>query len=96
MIARLKGTIDFIHDNYVVIDVAGVGYKVFTTTYTLGKISGQSNVEFYTHTYVREDTLSLYGFLEFSELEMFELLIRFPGSAPKQRLEFYQLLIQKL
>ncbi len=86
MIAKIKGTIEFIHDNYVVVDVAGVGYKIFTTAYILGKISGQPSTEFYTHTYVREDTLSLYGFLEFSELEMFELLISISGIGPKAAL----------
>lgn len=83
MIAKIKGAIEFLRDNYVVVDVAGVGYKIFVTVHTFGKISGQQTVEFYTHTYVREDTLALYGFLSLEELEMFELLISISGIGPK-------------
>ncbi|HOX10415.1 MAG TPA: Holliday junction branch migration protein RuvA [Candidatus Moranbacteria bacterium] len=83
MIAKIKGTIDFLRDNYVVVDVNGVGYKVFVTIHTFGKIAGQQNVELFTHTYVREDTLALYGFLDMEELEMFELLISISGIGPK-------------
>lgn len=86
MIAKLRGTIDFLKDNYVVVDVNGVGYKVFVTLHTFGKIAGSINVEFYTHTYVREDSLALYGFLELDELEMFELLIGISGIGPKAAL----------
>ena len=83
MIAKLKGTIDFMHENYVVVDVSGVGYKVFVSAYVAGKISGMDAVEIFTHTYVREDTLALYGFLAVEELEMFELLISISGIGPK-------------
>lgn len=83
MIAKLQGKIDFLRDNYAVVNVSGVGYKVFVTLHTFGKIAGQQEVEFFTHTYVREDTLALYGFLELSELEMFELLISVSGIGPK-------------
>lgn len=90
MISKLKGTIEFLRDSYAVVDINGVGYKVFVTTHTFGKIAGLSageagkkEVEFYTHTYVREDTLALYGFLNIEELEMFELLISISGIGPK-------------
>jgi holliday junction DNA helicase RuvA len=83
MIAKLKGTIEFLRDNYAVVDVGGVGYKVFVTLHTFGKIAGKSEIETYTHTYVREDTLALYGFLTLEELEMFELLITISGIGPK-------------
>lgn len=83
MIAKLKGTIDFLKDNYAVINVADVGYKVFLSTYTLGKIAGKQELECYIHTYVREDTLALYGFSTMEELGMFELLISISGIGPK-------------
>jgi Holliday junction DNA helicase RuvA len=86
MIAKLKGTIDLMRDNYAVVDVAGVGYKVFLTLHTFGKIAGNLNVELHIHTYVREDILALYGFLEMDELEMFELLIGISGIGPKAAL----------
>jgi len=83
MIAKIKGTIEFLRDNYTVINVNGVGYKVFVTTHTLGKIAGKQSAELHTHTYVREDTLALYGFPELEELEMFELLLSISGIGPK-------------
>ena len=86
MIAKLKGTIDFLKDNYAVVDVGGVGYKVFLTLHTFGKVAGFSQVELYTHTYIREDTMTLYGFLEMDELEMFEMLIGISGIGPKAAL----------
>ena len=67
----------------VVVDVVGVGYKIFASPYTLGKISGEKEVELFTHTHVREDTLSLYGFASREELKMFELLISVSGVGPK-------------
>ena len=86
MISKIKGKIEFLRDNYAVVDVNGVGYKIFVTAHVLGKIAGQKEIEFYTHTYVREDTLALYGFLNIEELEMFELLISISGIGPKAAL----------
>lgn len=83
MIAKLNGKIEFLRSNYAVVDVNGVGYKVFVTLHTFGMIAGKQDVELFTHTYVREDTLSLYGFLNLDELEMFELLISISGIGPK-------------
>lgn len=86
MIAKIKGNVEYLRDSYVVVDVNGVGYKVFITMHTFGVIAGRKEIELYTHTYVREDTLALYGFLEIDELEMFELLISISGIGPKAAL----------
>lgn len=83
MIAKIKGTIEYIRDSYVVVDVNGVGYKIFVSAYTLGKLSLKPEVNLYIHTHVREDILALYGFLNLEELEMFELLISVSGVGPK-------------
>jgi len=83
MIAKLKGKIDFIKESYAVVEVGGIGYKVFVTSYAMGKIAGLEEIEFYIHTHVREDILALYGFLSLDELEMFELLISVSGIGPK-------------
>jgi len=83
MISTIKGKIEYSKGNYVVIDVNGIGYKIFTTPYIIGKIAGKDEVKFFIHTYVREDTLALYGFLAIEELEMFELLISISGIGPK-------------
>ncbi|MCX6763578.1 MAG: Holliday junction branch migration protein RuvA [Candidatus Moranbacteria bacterium] len=83
MISTIKGKIEYSKGNYVVIEVNGIGYKIFTTPYILGKIAGKEEVKFFIHTYVREDILALYGFLTMEELEMFELLISISGVGPK-------------
>ncbi|MFA5871751.1 MAG: Holliday junction branch migration protein RuvA [Parcubacteria group bacterium] len=83
MIARIAGKIAFFRDNYVVVNVGGIGYKIFVTDFAMGKIAGKDEIELFTHTYVREDTLALYGFLSLEELEMFELLISISGIGPK-------------
>lgn len=86
MIAQLRGKIEYLKDNYAVIDVNGVGYKVFVTDYTFGKLAGKEEISPYIHTYVREDTLALYGFLDMEEKNMFELLISISGIGPKAAL----------
>lgn len=83
MIAHLKGKIEYRKDNYAVVDVNGVGYKVYLSVYTFGKMAGQENADLHIYTYVREDTLALYGFLTLEELEMFELLLSISGIGPK-------------
>lgn len=83
MIAKITGKIAYLRDKYVVIDVGGVGYKVHVAEFTFGKIAGKEGIELFTHTYVREDSLDLYGFLTLEELEMFELLISISGIGPK-------------
>jgi Holliday junction DNA helicase RuvA len=83
MIAKLKGKIEYLKNNYAVVDVSGIGYKVYLSAYTFGKVASMPEVNLFIHTYVREDTLALYGFLTQEELEMFELLISISGIGPK-------------
>ena len=86
MIAKLKGKIEYLKNNYAVVDVNDLGYKVYLSAYTFGKVAGQEQIELHIHTYVREDTLALYGFLALEELEMFELLMSISGIGPKAAL----------
>jgi len=86
MIAHLRGTIDRYTADSLVLDVNGVGYRVFTSTNTLTEVGVGEIVRLYTHTYVREDTLALYGFLGEDELRMFELLLSVSGVGPKAAL----------
>ncbi len=83
MIAKIKGKIEYRKDKFVVVDVHDVGYKVFLTTYAMGKIAGVEEVDFFIHTAIREDAMDLYGFLNMEELDMFELLISISGIGPK-------------
>ncbi|MEK9151727.1 MAG: Holliday junction branch migration protein RuvA [Patescibacteria group bacterium] len=83
MIAQLEGKIAGIKGNSVILSVGGVGYQVFASAYTLGKVAGMDQALFHIHTHVREDMLALYGFLNEDELSMFELLISISGIGPK-------------
>lgn len=83
MIAQLTGKISSIHGSYLVLTTNGVGYKVFASPYTLGKIAGEGEAMLFIHTHVREDQFALYGFLTEDELSMFELLISVSGIGPK-------------
>ncbi|MEI8104154.1 MAG: Holliday junction branch migration protein RuvA [Candidatus Moraniibacteriota bacterium] len=91
MIAKLEGTLGSVEDGFVIVMVGGIGFKVTVSSFVLGKLAGQNQVSLYTHTYVREDTLSLYGFLSMDELRMFELLISVSGVGPKAALSILSL-----
>src|SRR3989344_1201609 len=86
MIASLSGTIRHKGLHHLVVDISGIGYKVFVTTDTaLDRNSGDS-VFLWTHLDVRETALDLFGFPEREELETFELLITISGIGPKTAL----------
>lgn len=72
-----------IKGDFVVLDVHGVGYRVFVSSVTLGKIAQREETELYIHTNVREDHIFLYGFETSDELGMFELLLSISGVGPK-------------
>lgn len=84
MYAYIKGKLDYKHNDYIVVEANGIGYKVFTSILTIEAIGAAgSDVKVFTHLYVREDVMSLYGFLTQEELGMFELLISVSGVGPK-------------
>jgi Holliday junction DNA helicase RuvA len=83
MIAQLRGTLADKRPNQILVDVGGVGYLVHipvSTFYALGDL--HSNVTLLIHTQVREDAISLYGFLSSREKHLFELLISASGVGP--------------
>ncbi len=86
MIGKLTGKIEFRGDKFVILDVAGIGYKIFTAPETVKKARGKEDFSLWTHLHVREDALELYGFLSFAELEFFEMLIGISGIGPKSAL----------
>ncbi len=87
MYAYIKGMLEARGGDYVIIEAGGIGYKVFTSLSTL-EAAGQTGHEFkaFTHLYVREDLMSLYGFATNEELGMFELLLTVSGVGPKAAL----------
>ena len=84
MYAYIKGTLTYKNYPHVVLEAAGVGYKISTTTNTIGKLPelGET-VTLYTYLNVKEDVMELYGFYTREELSVFELLISVSGVGPK-------------
>lgn len=91
MIGQLTGTITYRSDRYTIVDVGGVGYKIYASDPTLGQANVGQNNTFWTHLVVREDVLDLYGFIEKAELELFELLISVSGVGPRGALSILSL-----
>ena len=84
MITYLEGNILLIESDYLVVKtIGGIGYQVYTPKLMLHSVKVGSPIELYTHTNVREDELSLYGFSSMAEKQLFELLIKTSGVGPK-------------
>lgn len=84
MLAYIKGSLEMKFDNYVVIDVGGLGYKVFMSERAIEEVGDIGDiVKVHTHYRVREDDISIYGFLSNEELKMFELLLGVSGIGAK-------------
>lgn len=83
MIAKLKGLIDSLGDDFAVIDVGGVGYLVFCSGRTLGRLQTGTAAALHVETHVREDHIHLYGFLEPGERDWFNLLTTVQGVGAK-------------
>ena len=87
MLAYIKGNLEMKMTDYVVIDVGGLGYKVFMSENgieNLGNIG--ETVKVHTHYRVREDDISIFGFNTLEELKMFELLLGVSGVGAKTAL----------
>ena len=84
MITYLKGTLEEIGNDYIVVDVNNIGYLVKVSLRVIEGLPGiGSNVKIHTYTYVREDVIALYGFLSKDDLQMFLLLLGVNGVGPK-------------
>ena len=84
MIGSIKGKIILKTNKFLIVETAGVGYKINVSPDTLSKLKEiNENILLWIHTHVREDILDLYGFLDQQELEFFEMLINVSGIGPK-------------
>jgi Holliday junction DNA helicase RuvA len=83
VIASLRGRLAAVLPDGAVIEVGGVGYRVFLTAKALAELPRSGEVMVHTVTYVREDALALYGFLTTEERRAFELLLGTVGVGPK-------------
>lgn len=84
MYAYIRGKIVEKSNNYVIIENNGIGYRIFMSVTAIDKIQEENEgVKIYTYYQVREDNISLYGFLQKEELRMFELLLSVSGVGAK-------------
>ena len=84
MIAHLRGKLISKHPNQAIVEAAGVGYEVNITIPTFSALPGLgADVALFIHTHVREDALSLFGFLRGEEKQLFEKLMSVSGIGPK-------------
>ena len=93
MIATLQGRVAAKGENYVIVDVSGVGFRVYVPSSLLDRIPGVGHeLSLFTHLHVRENELSLYGFGSADELALFELLLRVSGIGPKVALKIVSIM----
>jgi len=79
MITHLTGKLVEKNPTYLVVECSGVGYFVNISLHTFSKLSDAENIQIYTHLQVKEDSHTLFGFMEKSEREIFRLLISVSG-----------------
>jgi len=84
--AYIKGTVTFVLDDYAVVENNGIGYMIFMPSRDLDALRDKKDVLVYTYYYVREDNISLYGFLDKESLNIFKLLLGVSGVGPKAAL----------
>ena len=79
----IEGTVTYKSFDFLVVDAAGVGYKIGMADSSISKVSVGEKRRIFTYLNVREDAMDLYGFLTEEELNLFRLLISVSGIGPK-------------
>lgn len=84
MISYIRGILEGMEEDKVIVDVNGVGYGIYMAGTAMGKLPGIGReVKIHTYLHVKEDLMQLYGFLTRDELRVFKLLIGVSGIGPK-------------
>jgi holliday junction DNA helicase RuvA len=86
MIAKIKGRVDEVVPDGILLDVHDITYKVLATQYTCNAIKQNQEITLLTHLDIKETSQTLYGFLYADEKEIFELLLQVNGVGPKSAL----------
>ena len=93
MIAKLRGRLDSVGDDWLVVDVGGVGYLVFASARTLSAAPPMGgDLDLFIETHVREDHIHLYGFMSGRERDLFRLLLTVQGVGAKVALAILSIL----
>jgi Holliday junction DNA helicase RuvA len=83
MIAQIRGELAYKSVDHIIVDVGGIGYRLFIPLSTFYTLPDAGPVRMFVHTHVREDAFLLYGFLTIEEKELFATLIGISGVGPK-------------
>ena len=83
MYAYIKGTIEYIDVDSFIIDNNGIGYRILSSTNVTSRLKLHESLTVYTYLNVREDDMTLFGFLSNEEVNVFKLLISVSGIGPK-------------
>lgn len=86
MIATVRGQVIHVEDNALILEVGGIGLRIFVPRALLGKVRNGEGLLLHTHLVVRADALTLYGFETTAEREVFNLLLGVEGIGPKTAL----------
>lgn len=89
MIGFVIGTLEILQRPFIFVNVNGVGYKILVSEKTYGKLTKEDKIKVFTYTYVRDDALELFGFLEAEDLALFENLITVSGVGPKTAMNIF-------
>jgi Holliday junction DNA helicase RuvA len=87
MIASIQGKTIVIGEDHLIVDVGGIGYLVYIPAPLLETVRRGEKISLFTHLIVRQDALTLYGFLEQEDLFIFQQLIKVNGVGPRLALE---------
>lgn len=94
MLYHISGELCILDMSYAVVDCGGVGYKLYISGNTLGKLAGKigEKVRLFTHMKVSEDAVDLYGFFDNEELDLFRMLISVSGIGAKSAISVLSLM----
>ncbi len=79
----IKGNLEKVAEDHVIIDQHGIGYKIYTSSFSIEELKKQEDVKVYTELVLREDSASIYGFSTLQELELFRMLKSVTGVGAK-------------
>ena len=83
MIAKIKGNVEAVNGNLVIVDVNGLGYEVLCPERSINTIEENTHISLYIQTILRDDTINLYGFLSLDEKKAFSTLQTVQGVGAK-------------
>lgn len=83
MIGYIKGAVEGISADYILLECHDIGYQIYTSGMALARITMNQEMKIYTYLHVREDGVTLFGFPTTEELNTFKLLIGISGIGPK-------------